>query len=59
MLEVFCMMYVSVIQNLIRNLQIMNKVKILKFCLNVVKYGITLLLGYLSGDGTMSNFLNM
>ena len=40
-------------------LQIMNKVKIIKFCLNVVKYGITLLLGYLSGDGTMSNFLNM
>ena len=44
---------------LIKILTIMNKVKWLKFGLTIVKYGITLLLGYLTGDGSMSNFLNM
>lgn len=38
---------------------IMSKVNWLKFALNVVKYGITLLIGYLTGDGSMSDFLNM
>lgn len=31
----------------------------LKVILTIVRYVITLIIGYLSGDGTVSNFLNL
>ena len=55
MLEVFCMMSVTVIQKLIRILFIMNKAKVVKLVLTIVKYGITLILGYLGGSEDIIN----
>lgn len=36
----------------------MDKKKVIRFVVAVVKYAITLLLGYLTGDGSVSNLLN-
>ena len=55
MLDVFCMMSANVIQKLIRILLIMNKAKIVKLVLTIVKYGITLILGYLGGSEDIIN----
>ena len=55
MLDVFCMMSVTMIQKLIRVLLIMNKAKVVKLVLTVVKYGITLILGYLGGSEDIIN----
>ena len=43
-------MSVTMIQKLIKILVIMNKAKIVKLVLTIVKYGITLVLGYLGGS---------
>lgn len=37
----------------------MNKINWIKFAWTVVRYAATLLLGYLTGDGSMSAFLSM
>lgn len=36
----------------------MNKVNWLKVTLTIIKYGITLLLGYLGGNGDISNMVS-
>lgn len=58
MLEVFCMMSATMIQKLIRILLIMNKAKVLKVVLTIIKYGITLILGYLGGSEDVVNQLS-
>ena len=55
MLDVFFMMSVTMIQKLIRILLIMNKAKVVKLVLTIVKYGITLILGYLGGSEDIIN----
>ena len=55
MLEVFCMMSATMIHKLIRILLIMNKAKVVKLVLTIVKYGITLILGYLGGSEDIIN----
>ena len=52
------MMSVAMIQKLIKILVIMNKAKIVKLVLTIVKYGITLVLGYLGGsEDVVSNLI--
>ena len=48
-------MSATMIQKLIKILVIMNKAKILKVVLTIVKYGITLILGYLGGSEDIVN----
>ena len=55
MLDVFFMMSATMIQKLIRILLIMNKAKVIKLVLTIVKYGITLILGYLGGSEDIIN----
>ena len=55
MLDVFFMMSATMIQKLIRILLIMNKTKVIKLVLTIVKYGITLILGYLGGSEDIIN----
>ena len=58
MLDVFFMMSATMIQKLIRILLIMNKTKVIKLVLTIVKYGITLILGYLGGSGDFSSVVS-
>lgn len=58
MLEVFCMMSATMIQKLIWILLIMNKARVLKVVLTIIKYGITLILGYLGGSEDVVNQLS-
>ena len=52
------MMSVTMIQKLIKILVIMNKAKIVKLVLTIVKYGITLVLGYFGGsEDVVSNLI--
>ena len=58
MLAAICTMSVTMIQKLIKILVIMNKAKIVKLVLTIVKYGITLVLGYLGGsEDVVSNLI--
>ena len=52
------MMSATLIQKLIRILLIMNKAKVLKVVLTIIKYGITLILGYLGGSEDFVNQLS-